>query len=274
MNRRRPVRSFNCEFGYELIAVLPLAYALHERGWLVGTESARDTRCLYWFSPEHAEKAGQRDGANNLLLAREGYPNADIHRPELDWRYFRPPPLKARYANDRFRFGKPTLVICNRKNREWGGEPINFIPEETLAALFDLLSPRYQIVYCNLDGRPELYDEASPVPMGDYRLIADRYAGRVVSIHDLAAAYPGLSFNTLQLSVFANCERFITMNGGYGILASYFGGTNLIYSRECMEIKPEIDSFRRWYHRFGGSRIVHVESTTRLVEGVEREFVA
>lgn len=273
MNPRRPISSFNCEFGYELIAVLPLAYALCAQGRLVGTESAADTRCLYWFSPGHRENGRPRDGGNNLELVRAGYPNAEIHRPELDWRYFRPPPLKSRYRNSRFIFPKPLLVVCNRKNREWGRAPINYLSEGILAALFDLLCPRYQVVYCNLDGRAELYDDAPPVPLGDYALIADRYADRVLSVHDLARANPDLTFNTLQLMLFANCERFITMNGGYGILASYFGGTNLIYSRECMEIAPKVDSFRRWYHRFGGSRIVVSDSTEQLLNQAREVFL-
>lgn len=262
------VNSFNVEFGYELIAVLPYAYWLHERGLLTETIGGVDTECLYWFSPKHTCTPQVRSW-NNMPKAK-AIPNIRIHRAKLDDR-FSPPPLKEKYKNDRFVFDKPILCICNRVNKEWNKGAINFFDTECLEKLFTTLGEKYHIVYFNIRGKKEYYDGPMPIDINDYEL-AKQYG--IMTIHDLHDNNPELSFNELQLMVMANCERFITMNGGYSILASYMGGTNLIYSKECQELKPEVNSFYRWYNRFGGSRIIHVDTYEALYDAVDTVFVS
>jgi hypothetical protein len=53
----------------------------------------------------------------------------------------------------------------------------------------------------------------------------------VVTIQELHAAHAELTFNELQLRVFAGCGRFVSVVGGASYLASYFGGTNVVYAR-------------------------------------------
>lgn len=260
------VDSHNVEFGYELISALPYAYWLHQKGLLTGTRSGVDTECLYYFSPEHKINPGPRNW-NNMPLAKR-LPNIRIHRSMLDPR-FSPPPLKEQYRNDRFVFDKPIVCICNRVNKEWNKEAINFFNIECLEKLFNLLKDRYHIVYFNIRGDKRYYDGPQPIDIGDYEL-AERMG--VTNIHKLADDNLDLSFNQLQLMVMANSEAFITMNGGYSIMASYMGGTNIIYSKECQELNPEVNSFYRWYNRFGGSRIVHVDEYEDLYERVETLF--
>lgn len=262
------VNAGNVEFGYELISALPYAYCLHEKGLLEETISAVDTECLYYFSPKHTINPSPRSWDN--MGAAKNVPNISIHKPSLNWSKFSPPPLKERYRNDRFVFSKPTICICNRVNIEWGKGVINYFDTEVLEKLFKSLKKNYQIVYFNIEGRKEFYDGAEPVSIGDFDLA--RKHGAIV-IHDLHKENEDLSFNTLQLMVMANCEAFITMNGGYSILASYMGGTNIIYSQECKELNPRINSFYRWYHRFGGSRIIHVDSYDKLTDTVKTVFV-
>jgi hypothetical protein len=77
------------------------------------------------------------------------------------------------------------------------------------------------------------------------------------------------------LKVFSNCERFITMNGGYSILASFFGGQNIIYSKmgkvETRELKN--GSFWRWYPEFNNSQIKYVSTYNELYDAVNTLFV-
>jgi len=47
------------------------------------------------------------------------------------------------------------------------------------------------------------------------------------------------------------------------------GGTNIIYSKQTSEIKPEVNSFYRWYHKFGGARIVHENNYESLYARVQ-----
>jgi len=263
------VNSCNVEFGYELLSALPYAYHLYQQGKLASTTSAVDTSCLYYFSPKHNIDNTPR-GWDNMSRA-SNVPNIRIHRPQLDFDVWSPPPLKERYKNNHFVWDKPTLCICNRINVEWGKGVINYFDEETLDKLFSELSAQYHIVYFNIQGRPEFYDGVEPVAINDVE-ICRKYG--VTIIHDLVKDNPALSFNTIQLMVMANCERFITMNGGYGILASYMGGTNIIYSKECKEITPQVNSFYRWYHKLGGSRIIHVNNYEDLIMQADVQFVS
>ena len=267
------VNSYNVEFGYELISALPYAYYLHSIGQLEKTISGNDTECLYYFSPKHEINKEVRSWYNTPKAVK--IPNIDIHKPYLNKEQFLAPPLKKHYANKRFKFKKETIVICNRHNIEWGKKPINYFNLTVLREMFKLLQGNYQIVYINIDGLPELYDNAPPIKLGDYELLK-KYPG-VINIHDLHRKNKDLSFNELQLMIFANCSKFITMNGGHSILASYFGGDNIIMSKhgtpETREINPAINSFYRWYNEFGGSRIRHVVNENKLIEAIRTQWI-
>jgi hypothetical protein len=269
-NTPQVVDSCNVEFGYELISALPYAWHLHQKGMLLGTRSGIDTACLYWFSPKHEINEEQRSWAN-MDKAKKVLPNINIHNHELDWRYFLPPPLKAQHGWQLDLGNKPIVCICNRINIEWGKEVINYFDLDCLEKLFIKLTPKYRLVYFNIASKPQYADGVELLEIGDSDL-ARKYGVDV--IHDLhAQQYSEFSFNHFQMLVFGQCERFITMNGGYSILASYFGGTNIIYSKECKEITPTVNSFYRWYHKFGGSRIVHVDTYEKLHETVHDIFV-
>ena len=85
------------EFGYELIATLPYCYYLFKKNLLKKTVSGVDTRCLYYFSPSHEELSIKRNFNHVKFLAKKSFPNIEIHRNQLDWSCFTPPPLKEVY---------------------------------------------------------------------------------------------------------------------------------------------------------------------------------
>jgi hypothetical protein len=261
------VRSNNIEFGYELIASLPYAYYLYVNNRLLGTESATDTKPLYFFSENHTENNVPRS-FNNTHIAK--LPNIKIHTNKLSEEMFLPPPLKEKYKNDLFKFDKPILCICNRVTSEWLGEPVNYFDNECLDKLFSMLKKKYEIIYFNIKGKPEYYDHQIPVETGEEKVIKKH---NIKTIHQIYEQNNIQSFNECQLMVLASCDKFITMNGGYGILSSYMGGTNIIYSKKCREITPEVNSFYRWYHKFGGSRIIHLDNYVDLFEKVKSIFV-
>lgn len=265
------VNSYNTELSYELIGALPYAYKLFSEGALTKTESGVDTKCFYFFSPDHTENNKQR-GWNSMKDAwANNAANIKIHRPDLDYDKFLPPPLKEKYKNKKFVFEKPILCICNRINIEWGKGLINFFDLNCLEELFKLLSPCYQIVYFNIEGKKEYYDGVEPVSLEGEKKLLKKYS--VIHIQDLHRKNQKLSFNELQLMVMANSAAFITMQGGYGLLASYFGGTNIIYSKCCREIAPGTNSFYRWYHKLGGSRIIHTDNYYDLQNLAQEIFV-
>lgn len=268
------LNSYNTEFGYELIATLPFAYYLHKKKQLVSTESAIDTRCLYYFSPKHIENNKARSWFNTPKAKQ--IPNIDIHKPYLK-EGFLPPPLKEVYKNERFKFEKELVIICNRINIEWSTKAINYFDLETLDSLFKLLCDKYQVIYINIEGKTKYYDNEKPVSIGDYEFIKRKYKSKVINIHDLHNENKDLTFNTLQLMLFANCSKFITLNGGHAILAAYFGGENIIMSKygtpQAKEINERVNSYYRWYKDFSGQRVVHAAKENELIDRVKSMYV-
>lgn len=266
------VNSHNIEFGYELISVIPYANCLASKALLTETISGNDTECLYYFSPKHTINTEPRSWYNTPKCTT---PNIKIHTNKLDKSQFLAPDYKNRYANDRFKFDKETVIICNRINVEWSTKPINYFDLETLKKMFDLLSNKYQIVYINIEGRPELYDNENPISIGDYDLL--KSYPKVINIHDLHRENSDLTFNELQLMLFANCQKFITMNGGHALLAAYFGGENIIMSKQgkvqAQELKENVNSFYRWYHEFAGQRISLVHNEQDLIDRIRMQWI-
>lgn len=262
--------------GYEAIATLPYAYWAHVNGQLEGTRSGAGSGAFYYFSPDHEINPEPRDYANTVAAAKV-IPNMWIHVPRLDKSKWIPPPLKAHYKPRAITFEKPTVVICNRYNREWNREPINYFDLETLRAMFTMLQDKYSIVYVNVRGREELEDNAHSMDLGDYTMIAQEFQD-VMTIHQVVDAESELNgyeadFNDVQCRVFAGCEKFITMNGGHSILCSYFGGENIIYTEECKEIRSNVNSFYGWYHDLGGSHVRVEQRKKGLLERIKTCWV-
>lgn len=264
------VRSHNCEMGYEGIAAIPYAYALHLQRKLTGTVSGTGSEAFYYFSPDHQIDPTPRDFAHTAAAAKE-IPNMWIHKPKLDKTNWVPPPYKEHYGKQALRFEKPTVVIYNRKNLEWGRQPINYFDLGVLRELFSLLCQSYSVVYFNVRGREELEDNAHSMDLGDYDMIRSEFPD-VRIVHDLVDEHGG-DYNTVQMRVFAGCEKFITMNGFPSILASYFGGENIIYSKECRELGSSVNSFFSWYQDFGGSHIRLVQDYASLLDAVRIAWV-
>lgn len=261
------------ELGYELLSIIPYAMKLNSQGLLEGTVSGRDTAPFYYFSPNHVEDDTlERSWKYTALYADAGFPNIRIHQPQLDWSQWKRPDYNGYNYRRGISFEKETIVICNRYNVEWGEKPINFFSLDILRKMFDMLKDDYQIVYCNLGGVEELkkYDDNNPaISLGDYQMIKKEYP-QVLHIYDLHKKY-NLSINETQMRVFASCKKYITMNGGYGIWASYMGGENVIYSVRCRELN--VNSFYNWYWKLGSGHVTHVNSYDSLIEMINQKWV-
>ena len=253
------INTNNPEFGYELISVVPYAYYHHLRGEKVKVITGYDMEPFYYFCQT---EYNQKQRGDRLPPT----PNAEIHKPALDLAEFAPPPYKTIYTG-KYDFD---VVICNRYNNEWTyheelNKPINYFSPELLFMMFALLSRR-KVAYLNIDTAGErYYDNAPPLQMDD-RKLCQRFAN-VTHIADIATKE---SFNTTQLQVMAGAKLFITLNGGYAIMASYFGGRNIIYTNPVEidgEIFPAENQFGDfgYYHHFGGSEIINVTSEKDLL---------
>lgn len=260
------------EFGYELLSTIPLAWHLHQKGLLRRSVSGYDTKALYWFSPQHDELDEPRSYDNVKKLQQAGFPNMEIHRRQLDWSLFASTPYREHYQPNAIRFSKPTLIVSNRINSEWNGEPINFLDVETLNCIFALLRERYQIVYLETSHFSKKYEDHAAFEQSSNRMQGLDLSG-VITLSELLKRHPGDSINEIQCKLYAGCERFISSNGGLGILASYFGGENIIFSKKCHELNPDINSFYGWYPRLSGATVSVARSESELLERVRDKWV-
>lgn len=268
---KQSINSLSCEFSYELISVLPYAYNLYLKGQLDKTISGYDTKCFYFFSPDHTETKVERSWDSVLELQKKNFPNINIHRKELDWEFFSPPPLKEHYLDKSISFEKETIVIFNRYNNEWGRKPINFLDYKTLDKLFNLLSQKYQIVYLNLNHDNRYFDHLPPLEFND-KTILEKYP-EILTFEKLQSLYPSLTINEIQCRIFSKCSKYISSNGGQLVLSAYFGGENIIFSKETRELNPNVNSFYRWYDKFGDGQFHHINNYDDLIKLVTEKWV-
>lgn len=264
------VDSFNIEFGYELLSAIPYAYELSLKGELESTRSGFDTESLYYFSPKHIINSAKRSWFNTKEAREKGLPYTTIHKSEQPNKIF--PPYKEIYKNKEYKFVKPTLCICNRHNKEWGCDPINYFDEDILDWLFANLKDKYEIVYFPVSIPEELQDNAHSMELNDIE-VAKKHNIKLFT--DLCK---GKSWNETMLKVFANCEHYITMNGGYSIMASMFSGSNIIYSKPSINNLPEtreikLKSFWRWYPNINNVRTLHVPNYDELKAKVQSLYI-
>jgi hypothetical protein len=265
------------EFAFELLAVVPYAYWLHRQGQLEFTVSTPDTRCLYYFSPRHEERPVERSYVpiTEYPIGRGGALRYDrkAFPATLDTGRWQPPPYKSVYRDDRFRWSKATCIVCNKATDEqylWHRAPTNFMDAELLLAVIGKLRERYQVIYNRPRASDIVNDHQKIRESGDIDAIRHAYPD-VLTIQDLHARHPGLGFNELQLRLFAGCEKFVSVLGGSSYLASYFGGTNVVYARRGWEVA--CSAYRRWFNLFSGARVVAAGTPRHLLQAIEQELL-
>jgi hypothetical protein len=265
------------EFAFELLAVVPYAYWLHTQGRLDFTVSTADTRCLYYFSPHHEERRVPRNYVpiteypigvgGSLRYDRKAFPTT------LDTSRWLPPPYRSVYGDGRFRWSREPCIVCNKFSDEqylWYRGPANFIDTQTLLAMIGKLRTRYQVIYVRPRAADIVNDHQTIHEGGDIEAVLRAYPD-VRTIQQLRAEHPDLSFNELQLRLFASCDRFVSVLGGSSYLASYFGGTNVVFARRGWEVA--CGAYHRWFHRFSGARVFATASPAELLRTVERELL-
>lgn len=259
--------SFNGEFAPELQFVLPFAYWHHANGTLKKTLSSKWSKELYFFSPEHTETFDLRtnDGNYNFEIPRI------LYSQNYNMRKWKPVPLKTMYANDVYKFEKPTLIIANRYNMEWDGPPISFYSKEMLEFIIHQLRDKYTIVYNRPRPKNIISDNSDIYDLDEYDWLRAAYPD-VVLMEDLFYQNTGHAnnFNHLQLLVYANAERFVSIHGGTATLASYFGGINLIYSKQGPE--HHFLCYEKLYPKFSNAKIYHAKQENEFKSLLLKNF--
>jgi len=259
---------FSGEFAPELQFVLPFAYWHYKNGTLKNTVSSRYTRELFFFSPQHEEKYDTRtnEGNYNFEMPRILYSqNYSMHKWE-------PVPLKEHYHNEVYVYDKPIVVIANRYNSEWDGPPISFFSIELLDFLFTQLKKHYTIIYNRPRPQNITMDNSDIYDLDEFGWISQTHP-EVVLMEDLFKENraQAQNFNHFQLLLYANADKFISIHGGTATLASYFGGTNLILSKQGPE--HHFQCYQKLYPQFSGATILHARTDREVEDFVRTHYL-
>lgn len=280
----------NAEFSVELVLAVPYAYWLHKNNLLKETISTIDSKPLYFFSENHTEFFESRD-IDNAAAGLNELPNNWLHHnPKvsngragiLDFTQWEMPPFKSYYKNNIFTYEKPILVISNKFAVEWHGKPINYIDIATLYELIDYLQDKYTIIY----KRPKCTDYAAD--QNEYRNVGDIVAHLdtdevitdyelckrmgVINFNDLLKEHPEMSYNELQFKLYANCDNFISVQGGNSTVCSLFGKTNINYIIEGKELREGYFDKDTWYYRMNQCNTIPVSSYPDLLTKVKEIY--
>lgn len=260
--------SFNGEFAPELQFALPFAYWHFKNGTLKKTSSSKFTSELYFFSPQHEEVFDTRTNEGNYNFE---FPRI-LYSHNYNMSKWEPVPLKEKYANDIYVYDKPILIIANRYNMEWDGPPISFFSIESLDHIISRLKGSYTIIYNRPRPQNITMDNSDIYDMDEFEWLQKEHP-EVILMEDLFKENKAgaRNFNHLQLMVYANADRFLSIHGGTATLASYFGGINLILSKKGPE--HHFNCYQKLYPQFSGAKILHAKTDEEVQEYVERHFL-
>lgn len=259
---------FDGEFGQELLFVIPFAYWHYKNGTLKKTSSCKFTKEFYYFSPDHRE--------DFLKRTNEGNYNFEIPRILYSQDYkiskWLPPPFKLAYQNDIYKFIKPVLIIANRYNMEWDGPPISFYSIPQLDFIIQKLKDKFTIIYNRPHAQHIVGDGSEIYDLDEFNWLKAEHPD-VLLMDDLYAKNEGQakSFNHFQLMVYANATHFISVHGGTATLASYFGGTNLILSKQGPE--HYFNCFHDLYPQLSGAKILVADNDAAVEQHILEAFV-
>jgi hypothetical protein len=262
------VIEYHGEFQQELLFVLPFAYWHQLNGTLLRTASCSNTRELYFFSLDHQEKFAEREWESN----DENYeiPNM-THCNSFDYRKWAAVPLKATYQNNVFVYEKPILVIANKFNIEWGQPPINYFSIEMLDKIINTLGGKYKILYNRPSATSIVLDNSEILELHEHDWLRAQHP-EVILMEDLYQEHSAKvnNFNHFQLLVYANASAFISVHGGTATLASYFGGKNIILSKQGVE--HALQEFSTIFPKLSGAEIYHAKTEAEIFTYLEQYY--
>lgn len=269
--KKYKVVDFHGEFDQELRYVLPFAYWHHLNGTLQQTISSSNTKPFYFFSENHTEKYEKR-------VWQAGYGYYDVpnmtHSPSFSFTKWARVPLKSHYKNDRFVFEKPILVIANKYNIEWDKPPVNFLDIPALNRIVSMFKQSYQIIYNRPLSSQIVVDNSEIMDLNEHAWLRQNHPD-VILMNDLHEQHRDsvANFNHLQLLVYANCDRFISMHGGTAALASYFEGINIILSHPGGGMEHHFNEYDTIFPALSGAKILHAKNTADVFQYLDQHYV-
>jgi hypothetical protein len=192
------------------------------------------------------------------------------------------PPFKEHYKNDIFVYKKPLLVISNKYVAEWGVKPVNFLDIQTLYELITYLQDKYTLVYKRPVSTDYVADQNEMNHVGDIQATSNtgeiftdyelcKRMG-VIVFNDLLEEYPEMSYNELQFKLFANCDNYVSVQGGNSHICSLFGKTNINYIVQGKELRSGYFDKDTWYYRMNQCNTIPVSTYEDLLNKVKELY--
>jgi hypothetical protein len=273
---RCKVPTYIGEYGYELAAIIPWAYS-KINDCKVKTKGVVGTKYLYFFS-NHTVDSNRTRKPRQLP---HGHPFG--RRPHFDDAKFQEktkggvwvaPPFKSFYRRDDIELDKPLVIISNKYAKEWEFEgPVNYIPVDILRQVLEHLTPNYNVVYSRFqdkrlaDSREHLNSNTIREGFKDKEMIRKEFPS-VVLFDELSQGLPPDTVNLLQFSLNSMSDNFLSVQGGNSVVASFFGGRNIILAVRGPET-PEKRNDYSYYHRFSNASIDVARNGTGFLELVK-----
>tara|TARA_R110002020_G_scaffold21893_13_gene74261 strand:- start:5490 stop:6461 length:972 start_codon:yes stop_codon:yes gene_type:complete len=264
------------EFGIELALGLPYVYWLHENNQLEKVVTSKGMKPFYYFCDNVEERYDYRT-IDNSAAGLDSLPNpwiygnkhnAQLYKDDwilwkdfmceekgcgiLDYRKWKVPDFTKQYKNNRFLFNKPFIVVSNRYNWEHGTKPVGYFDIKCLYEIFNYLTEKgYLVIYkrpkntefppdqnematlhnkeilsANVDGIGEITDHE-----------LTNYYEDVILFDDIVKENGDLTYNEVQLKLFANADKFVAMSGGSTLLLNLFKKPTITYLYNSSDLR-------------------------------------
>jgi len=264
------------EFGIELALGLPYVYWLHENNQLEKVVTSKGMKPFYYFCDNVEEKYDYRT-IDNSAAGLDSLPNpwiygnkhnAQLYKDDwtlwkdfmceekgcgiLDYRKWEVPDFTKQYKNNRFLFNKPFIVVSNRYNWEHGSKPIGYFDIKCLYEIFNYLTEKgYMVIYkrpTNTEFPPDQNEMATlqnkeilSADVDGIGKITDHeltnYYEDVILFDDIVEENSDLTYNEVQLKLFANADKFVAMSGGSTLLLNLFKKPTITYLYNSSDLR-------------------------------------
>jgi hypothetical protein len=154
---------------------------------------------------------------------------------------------------------------------EWDGPPLSFYSIEVLDFMISRLKDKYTIIYNRPKPQNITMDNSDVYDLNEFDWLEKTHP-EVLLMEDIFKENKAgaKNFNHLQLMVYSNAEKFISIHGGTAALASYFGGTNLILSKKGPE--HHFGCYHKLYPKLSGAKILHAKTEDEVKSYVEQHY--
>lgn len=267
----RSIVNISClwEWSWVFSECLGRAYGHYLRGDDVRVETLHSSQPFFYFLDDI--KCNELREDRGVPYAEKVYKNN--FDPNAEWgELWTPPPLRDYYKTFELDIQKPTLIVNNKYNIEWGDKPYNILDLDALSSIFDKFQSDFDIYYIRYDGNfhsgnDGYYDNIDSLPFNDYKMIQEEFP-KINTIYAFMEKH-GCDYNTAQCMIMSKADKHISVAGGNAVLSSYFSNDNIIFTgKNCPRNASNRGVWKdnSWLSVLSGSNIYGVMDNESLIQ--------